>query len=504
MPDADKILKDLEKKIVGVDPQTDKMNEGYFISFRNVGLPITSGDYENPWTPLGGNLNKAMTKTEAADPQTAPKTGSSKLDPNQIIAAGIAKSQQNYLNTFLLTDDKLQMNNQYTVMPNVSKVSDSWWAIITGANGIPTDSVLNDDMKAAYDAATAKLMDKDGNPTPHYQAYMQYQDAYNSKVRAWNRAYANAITDPMKLQNWPIDGTLYQDDADQAMSRWEGLGFKNEIEQALDTLAAQGIDPAIALIVRARNHFQNSLNEFKSIGEIPYTMMLPNTWYDKDNDDGWTDYGMTDFHAESHSQSSSTSYKGGGGFNLGFWKADGGFDSTDTHEAKEFSGRNLEVSLSYCAVDIKRPWLDTSLLNLKNWFLMGDYKKSCISDGTMQQQLPAKETEMEHVFLPSIVTTLVLIKDLKLRWNNWQEEWRASSTHNDGQTSIGWGPFAVHASYSNDNENSDFKADDQGEWLHVKGIQLLGYVSAIVPACPAVDSSQYLKKAEAAKTGAVA
>ena len=125
-------------------------------------------------------------------------------------------------------------------------------------------------------------MDKDGNPTPHYQAYMNYQDEYKSKMRSWQRAYAAAFSDPMKLQHWPLEGRGYHDDADEAMDRWTGLGFKNEIENAIATLAAQGTDPAIALISRSKKRFVNSLNEFQSVGQIPYTIMLPRTWYDRD------------------------------------------------------------------------------------------------------------------------------------------------------------------------------------------------------------------------------
>ena len=184
------------------------MQEGYFISFRSVGLPIHKEDFNNPWSPLGVNLDKNIAEMPPADPSTAPKTGSSGLDPNTILAAKVGVSQQSYLNTFLLTDDKLRMNSQYAVMPSSSKVSDTWYAVITGANGIPTDSKLSPALQKAYDAATAKLMDHDGNPTPHYQAYMNYQDDYNSKVRAWQRAYANAFSDPMKLQQWPLQPEL--------------------------------------------------------------------------------------------------------------------------------------------------------------------------------------------------------------------------------------------------------------------------------------------------------
>ena len=213
-------------KSVGLDPNTNTMQSGYFVAFRDVGLPIHKEDFDNPWSPLGANLDQNIPDTPPADPATAPKTGSTGLDPNVKFAANIAKSQQSYLNTFMLTDDKLRMNNQYSVMPSSSKISDSWWAIITGANGIPTDSQISDALKAAYEAAKAKLMDADGNPTPHYQKYMEYEDDYKSKVRAWHKAYAAAFTDPMKLQSWPIQGVDYADDANSAWDKWQSSGSR--------------------------------------------------------------------------------------------------------------------------------------------------------------------------------------------------------------------------------------------------------------------------------------
>src|SRR6266700_3630885 len=99
--DVFKILKDLELKSVGLDPQTNKMQEGYFVSFRTVGLPIHKEDFANPFAPTGANLEKDIPKADPSDPKDAPKTGSGQMDENKIFAANIAKSQQAYLNTFL-------------------------------------------------------------------------------------------------------------------------------------------------------------------------------------------------------------------------------------------------------------------------------------------------------------------------------------------------------------------------------------------------------------------
>jgi hypothetical protein len=500
MPDVFKILKDLELKTVGLDPKTNKMQEGYFSAFRTVGLPIHKDDFDNPFSPLGGNLLKDIPKTEPADPQTATKTASSSIDENKIAAAHIGHDMQSYLNTFLLIDDKLRMNNQYAVMPGSSKVSDSWWAIITGANGIPTDSDLNDAMKAAYEKAKAVLMDKDDNPTPHYEKYMEYEAQYKDKVKAWQRAYSNAFTDPMKLQNFPNEGKLYQEDVDEAWDRWTGLGHKQEIESAIATLAAQGTDPAIALISRCKKKFQNSLLEFANIGEIPYTILLPNSWYDRDNDDGWNEYTSNDFHSESHYQASSTSYGGGGGFNVGFWSAAASFNHAENQSSMNMETKNLVVSFKYCAVDIKRPWLDTSLLNLRNWFLMGDYKKNCVSSGQMAQELP--QNSIEPTFLPSIVTSLILIKDLEIKWDDWKTAWDSHDETTSASVSVGYGPFAVHGSYSHHDEQRNFEADASGESLKVPGIQLIGYISTINPACPGHDSSEFMTKKTATTAAA--
>ncbi|HKP38751.1 MAG TPA: hypothetical protein VJT71_17980, partial [Pyrinomonadaceae bacterium] len=298
--DVFKILKDLELKAVGLDPQTNKMQEGYFVSYRSVGLPIHKSDFDNPWSPMSSNVQKDIKDTEPVDPKTqAPKTGSSKIDPDKLKGA-VGNSQLAYLNAFMLTDDKLVLNSAYSVMPGSSKVSDSWFAIINGANGIPTTNQPSADLQAALDAARAKLQDKDGNPTPHYNAYQQYEEKYKDKVKEWHRAYAKAAATPDTLEAWPTTGTDYQDDVDEAMDDWTALGYKEEIEDAIATLAAQGTDPSMALIARSKKTFQNSLNEFTGVGEIPYTVLEPTSWYDRDNDDGWTEYTSDDFHNESH------------------------------------------------------------------------------------------------------------------------------------------------------------------------------------------------------------
>jgi len=507
MSDVFKMLKDLELKAVGLDPKTNKIQEGYFCAFRSIGLPIRKEDYNNPWDPFGGNLAQNIDKAVAQipppkDPKDAPTTGSSTIDINKAFAANIGESQRNYFSTYALVNDKLQMNNDYSVMPGSSHLDDTWYAIITGANGIPPTMELSDEMKQSYADATAKLMDKDGNVTPHYNAYMQYQDTYRSKERALNRAYGNAYTDPMKLQQWPREGLVYQEELDEAWDRWMGLGFKMEIEKAFNTLAAQGTDPAIALIARSKKRFQNSLLALApGIPEIPYTMLSPRSWYDKDNDDGWNMYSEHDFHSESHYSASQTSYGGGGGGGFaGLWSGSASFDHKEAQANSKFAMKNVRVNFNYAVVDIYRPWLDTSLLNLGNWFLVGDYKKNCISTGKMGQEKPTDG--IEPLFLPSIVTSLILVKDVHIFWEDWKTQWSEHSKSNSTSASVGVWCFSASAKYKHAEQNRDFSCDDTGQDLAIPGIQLIGYVSQIMPPCPQKNSADYEKKATGTQSAA--
>jgi hypothetical protein len=113
----------------------------------------------------------------------------------------------------------------------------------------------------------------------------------------------------------------------------------------------------------------------------------------------------------------------------------------------------------------------------------------------MGQELPANR-EGEHTFLPSVVTSLVLIKDLSIKWDNWKSDWHSKVSSTSASASFGWGPFAVSGSYTHHSEKRDFTADADGESLKVPGIQALGCVSAITPLSPAVDSAKYLTKTE--------
>jgi hypothetical protein len=102
--------------------------------------------------PFGGNLAQNIDKAVAQIPPRSQRRAHDRggtIDINKAFAANIGQSQRNYFSTYALVNDKLQMNNDYSVMPGSSHLDDTWYAIITGANGIPPTMELSDEMKQA-------------------------------------------------------------------------------------------------------------------------------------------------------------------------------------------------------------------------------------------------------------------------------------------------------------------------------------------------------------------
>ncbi|GAA3925259.1 hypothetical protein GO495_03905 [Chitinophaga oryziterrae] len=503
MADVMKVLSDLKYKAVGVDPNAQKMPEGYFVSFRPIGLPIPKEDFENPWTPTGSNLKQILdsksktpgsNSTTGQDPATIqPVSASKQLDDMQFLSAGIGASMQAFLQTFMLTDAKIVLDSSYRAAPDQSKINDAWFAIVNGANGIAPDLELNDEMKKSVDKAHAVLMDANGDSTPHYEKYVESRDKYQTAVRTRDKQYANALSDPMKLQMWPMQGKTYQDDVDFAWDQWQSFGFKQEIDEAIAILASQGIDPAILMIARAKHKYENSLVTIPSVGNIPYTFMTPSKWYSATDGDGWNSYSQTDFHSEVHFDSQTSHTDAGGGFSIGFFSVGGGGSADKTKTSLNIQTEGLTIEFEYATVDIQRPWLDTTLLNLNNWFLVGDYPASCISNGTFNQQF-RQDNPTAMLFLPSIVTSLIVARNVVIKWNKKSTDIETLRTAASGGGSVGYGPFSISAHHSESHNKQDFTFDENSQGISIEGVQVIGYVSVITPGSPKKNGKDFMQK----------
>jgi hypothetical protein len=152
----------------------------------------------------------------------------------------------------------------------------------------------------------------------------------------------------------------------------------------------------------------------------------------------------------------------------------------------------MQISFEFCSADIRRPWLDTNLLDLTNWFLLNN-SKNCISDGTFNQQL--QHASNVTTFLPSIVTSLIFVRNLKIKWAMTQQQRHTFQEATSGGGMVGIGPFFCGGSGASNDANSSYQSTFNDEGIEVAGVQLVGYVSVITPASPRLDSKDYMVKA---------
>lgn len=500
------ILEELQLKAVGLDPQTMKMQEGYFVSFRDIALPIRSEEFMNPWTPNRvpdlSSFKADLNFQENTDPKDAvspvstdvsePETSAEDAEDRRRAEAG--RSIQAFINTHNLTNQKLQMSNRYSVMPGSGSVFDSWFAIITGAHGIPGKLEISPELQAAFDEANAILVD-DGYPSRAYEEYLKYEEEYEYAFSDYTSAFTEAQLDSTRLRQWPMTGAPLMRRVEGALDKWMGFGKKAEIERALSITSSLGADPAMALIRLAKQHLTNrAVFEFHGYGRYPLTTIIPNGWADERDSRGWMKFAMTQQskREESSNQDRRRTLAGKLKFPFGFWTSGPNVESSEEVTTTGESDDDLSISFEYMVADVRHEGIRPSLLNLGNWFLYGDYPKHSISDGTFNQELP--QNGVETVFLPSIITGLILIKNLKITSSAVAKFSKETTKDFSVDGRIGYGPFVL-GGVRNDSRGSNRSGSDlsKGE-LSSSGVQLLGYVSQILPASPKVDSSEYMKK----------
>ena len=84
-----------------------------------------------------------------------------------------------------------------------------------------------------YQRALSTLFDAQSRPTPAYKSYLRCKQAYDAEVSARDDLRSAARHEPMALQNLPVMSRRLGDAIDAAMNQWLTIGYKNEIEAAL-------------------------------------------------------------------------------------------------------------------------------------------------------------------------------------------------------------------------------------------------------------------------------
>ena len=492
------ILAEMKKRVLGISDKTPKGIDGFIVSFLPTGEPINPDDFKKPWKPNMTSPNNVQPPPPAGAP----------AGPADI--SDIAKRYEALANTCTLVDKKLKLNEIYQALTTSSTISQTWEIIVNGANVMPLPPEQEEFQKKQRDKYYPRLKktikDEDGSEmevdTKEYKAYNTYMKSYNNAVRNYAAQYLVNMSNRQTAQMWGVIGKTYVAEVDAAWDEWMSMGYKQFIEEAKDNLAAMGTDAAAHMIAVAKKKFE--AYRVATQGVIPvtsqYVELFPSNWCETDvPNDGWTEYEYSWQKEVTTTEQEASSFSASGGISFGFWSIKANVDSEHKEENKDFQLDGLEMKFKYALVDINRPWLDTVLFDLGNWFLVGDYPKGSISNGQMNQVFPENRA---GAWLPAIPNQIIVIKDLYIKTSKIHETYDMEMSKISGGGSLGIGPFCLGGNYAHSKTNTRATAEKEGEGLRVKGIQIIGWISHLVQMSPKIDAPKD-KKPDPAHEGSI-
>ena len=469
--DVLKIYDDLMVKFTGADQA--KAPEGFVVSLLPQALPINPADFRNPFHPA--DAGPAPTGTPEGDAAAMEK---------------VNQGKKSLYNLCLLLDRKLMVDGTGRVYPSSTSISQTWQTIVTAANARPLPPIDDANLKKQIDDATKLIFKPDPEDeeglveTGTYQRYKSYRKKYFAAVTNYASAFLVSQMSPAAANAFAITGKAVLAEVDSARDDWIGMGKKDKVEEALAILSSQGTDAATALISAAKKLF-DSYQFTLTPTPVQYVQVLPSNWCEpKAEYDGWRQYGYKRVDTSSSTSTRSKEWSAKAGVSTGFWSAKASAGQTSSHTHTEVTYDGLEIQLRIAAVDILRPGMSTALLNLGNWFVHGQ-KKLSISDGTHTQQRP---DSTESFFLPGIPTQMILVKDLKIKTANTKQVFDELKKTTNARGSVGIGPFSIGGSYKSASGDTKQEFHEEGGWIVVDGIQAVGYITQLVPACPQLDA----------------
>lgn len=318
-----------------------------------------------------------------------------------------------------------------------------------------------------------------------YVAYEANMEDYISAIMAYRNNY-NLYLDDLESKdaavaskadrNWQAKEPSLAN-AIKAAQRKLGVGNAKFVEQALailNTTINDGIRQALDSAREAvgdEHKFASSLGSGKWLFSYP----SPANWTDPGNLN-FTQLKISGGNTKTRSNSTEHSFSVDTNVSYGLWNVKASAEGKFEHKNSSTDKDTVEISADIAKVNIMRPWFNESIFRLPNWST-NLAEKGGISNGKL-------DSTNKSNLIPMYPVAFIVARNISIKANfsHEDEEHIRQSAKTSG--SVGFGPFSVGGSYgygkSEDKLNSDFQ---NGE-IKVPGMQIIGWVSRLVPNSP--------------------
>ena len=233
-----------------------------------------------------------------------------------------------------------------------------------------------------------------------------------------------------------------------------------------------------AVLQRCKEDYENS-KRGSVLGDATnwhLSYAIPGNWHSAQLAPSLSDLTISSDRLNSSASSEFSSWGGGASWNAGLWSIGGGASGSSSDERRHMDSEHFKLRFKFGVVQVRRPWFDMSLFQMNGWSLGAAVSKGGISEG--------KLLGAENKLMPLVVTSYVIARNIEVEANWSTEDYHHVSKSVSGGARVGWGPFQFSGSYHHSSSSTTFNSTYDGGVLKVPGIQVVAFVSSIVPSSP--------------------
>lgn len=310
-------------------------------------------------------------------------------------------------------------------------------------------------------------------PSPQYVKYLEYEALYyeaEEKLTDLQKRVSDGESEAMT--EMAINGRNYIKRRDDALKRWEGIGYKGKIEKALNYI--DEIESSNFITIKKRYESELLAAKRTGLGGMnTYYFSQPVPASTLANSTKWLEYKFSKSEYESNYKSTAHSWSAAASF-AGMVNVGGTGKHKRIDSSYDFNQFEMSFKIGKCYVS--SPWFGSTFLKSRYW----KYSKNgaeilnnqMISDGNGKGLLPAVTTE------------LYFISDLKIGFKKGSDSYKRAEDEVKAGAHLAIGPFMFGGTYGYEDTrvNSTGKREQQG--LSSGGILLLGRKCNILDLSP--------------------
>ena len=317
--------------------------------------------------------------------------------------------------------------------------------------------------------------------------YKEKQIAYENAVidYAVQLARANNGT-AADLVEWTRSGGIYKQRANNALRDWIGTGYKRDVERAQATINQILGTSMVAWVAKLRLDLEDIENNVQGSFGYPFfpAAILPGSFA---RNRGWSRLEERELHQKIRSSSTSRDWGAVGGLNLGLFSIGGSGGGSHKEEQFSFEKEEFGIAFDYTQVEVVRPAFNPNFFLSRGW----RPKDTFIRD---YGPLHSDGKEAPEGAMIGYPTKALFIRDLTIYSRDFARFLETKQDDVRAGGFVGYGPFCVGGRYSQSNRESESNLDVQGATVTIKGLQLVGFISALFPytANPSSDVKKWI------------